>query len=68
MYFVCTLYTTTTQVQGLNARLPVLTAQSDLVDRYRFADALTLYQAILTFNDPGEEGFGKHWGKRRKCW
>ena len=29
---------------------------------------LTLYQTILTFNDPKEEGFGKHCRKRRKCW
>ena len=28
---------------------------------------LTLYQTILTFNDPKEEGFGKHCRKRRKC-
>ena len=31
-------------------------------------NGLTLYHTILTFNDPKEEGFGKHWGKRRKCW
>ena len=29
---------------------------------------LTLYHTIPTFNDPKEEGFGKHCGKRRKCW
>ena len=29
--------------------------------------ALTLYHTIPTFNDPKEEGFGKHRGKRRKC-
>ena len=29
---------------------------------------LTLYHTILTFNDPEEEGFGKHCEKRRKCW
>ena len=27
---------------------------------------LTLYHTILTFNDPKEEGFGKHCGKRRQ--
>ena len=26
------------------------------------------YHTIPTFNDPKEEGFGKHCGKRRKCW
>ena len=29
---------------------------------------LTLYHTIPTFNDPKEEDFGKHCGKRRKCW
>ena len=29
---------------------------------------LTHYHTIPTFNDPKEEGFGKHCGKRRKCW
>ena len=29
---------------------------------------LTLYHTIPTFNDPKEEGFGKHRGKWRKCW
>ena len=29
---------------------------------------LTLYHTIPTFNDPKEEAFGKHCGKRRKCW
>ena len=29
---------------------------------------LTLYQTSLTFNDPKQEGFGEHCGKRRKCW
>ena len=29
---------------------------------------LWLYHTILTFNDPREEGFGRHCGKRRKCW
>ena len=29
---------------------------------------LTLYHTIPTFNDPKEEGFGKHRGERRKCW
>ena len=33
-----------------------------------FKCALTLYHTIRTFNDPKEEGFGKHCGKRRKCW
>ena len=32
-----------------------------------FKCVLTLYHTIPTFNDP-EEGFGKHCGKRRKCW
>ena len=30
--------------------------------------SLTLYHTIPTINDPNEKGFGKHWGKRRKCW
>ena len=29
---------------------------------------LTLYHTIPTFKDPKKEGFGKHYGKRRKCW
>ena len=29
---------------------------------------LTLYHTIPTFNDPKEEGCGKHCGKRRNCW
>ena len=29
---------------------------------------LTLYHTIPSFNDPKEEAFGKHCGKRRKCW
>ena len=29
---------------------------------------LTLYHTVPTFKDPKEEGFGKHCGKRRKCW
>ena len=29
---------------------------------------LALYHRIPTFNDPKEEGFGKHCRKRRKCW
>ena len=29
---------------------------------------LTFYHTIQTFNDHKEEGFGKHYGKRRKCW
>ena len=28
----------------------------------------TLNHKIPTFNDPMEEGFGKHCGKRRQCW
>ena len=28
----------------------------------------TLSHTIPTFNDPKEESFGKHCGKRRKCW
>ena len=28
---------------------------------------LTLYHTIPTFDHPKEEGFGKHYGKRRKC-
>ena len=27
-----------------------------------------LYHTIPIFNNPKEEGFGKHCGKRRKCW
>ena len=30
--------------------------------------AFTLYHIILTFNNPEEESFGKHCGKRRKWW
>ena len=30
--------------------------------------SLTLYHTIPTFNNPKEEAFGKHCGKRRKCW
>ena len=33
-----------------------------------FKCVLTLYHTIPTYNDPKEEGFGKHCGKRRKCW
>ena len=33
-----------------------------------FEIALTLYHTIPPFNDPKQEGFGKHCGKRRKCW
>ena len=33
-----------------------------------YVHPLTLYHTIPTFNDPREEGFGKHCGKRRKCW
>ena len=29
---------------------------------------LTFYHTVPPFNDPNEEGFGKHCGKRRKCW
>ena len=29
---------------------------------------LTLYHTVQTFNDSREESFGKHCGKRRKCW
>ena len=29
---------------------------------------LTLYHSIPTFNDPKEEGFGKHCVKMGKCW
>ena len=29
---------------------------------------IILYRTIKTFNDPKKEGFGKHCGKRRKCW
>ena len=32
-----------------------------------FELGLTLYHTIRTFNDPKEEGFEKHSGKRRKC-
>ena len=28
---------------------------------------LTLWHTILTLNQPNEEGFGKHCGKRGKC-
>ena len=33
-----------------------------------FSAILTLYHTIPTFNNPEEEGFGKHCWKRRKCW
>ena len=33
-----------------------------------FGPDLTIYHTIPTFNDPEEEGFEKHCGKRRKCW
>ena len=33
-----------------------------------FLIRLTLYYRIPTFNDVIEEGFGKHCGKRKKCW
>ena len=33
-----------------------------------FVAQLTLYHTIPTFNNPIEEGFGKHCGKRKKCW
>ena len=26
------------------------------------------YHTILTFNTSGKDSFGKHCGKRRKCW
>ena len=29
---------------------------------------LNLYHTIPTFNDPKEQGFEKHYRKRRKCW
>ena len=29
---------------------------------------LTLYHTIPPFNNPKKKGFGKHCGKRRKCW
>ena len=34
---------------------------------YAWSHLLTLYHTILTFNNPNEEGFGKHCGKRIKC-
>ena len=39
------------------------TSLSDL----SFANALTLYHTILTFNNPERERFWKHCEKRRKC-
>ena len=33
-----------------------------------FGKELTLYHTIPTFDNPKEGGFGKHCGKRRKCW
>ena len=33
-----------------------------------FGKGLTLYHTIPTFNNTIEESFGKHCGKRRKCW
>ena len=39
-----------------------------LLSLIQLIDWLTLYHTIRTFNDPKEEGFGKHRGKRRKCW
>ena len=29
---------------------------------------LTVFHTTPTFNDAKKEGFGKHCGKRRKCW
>ena len=34
---------------------------------YQWSLALTLYHTILTFKDPKEEGFGKHWEKRENA-
>ena len=31
-------------------------------------DRLILCHTLPTFNDPKEDGFGKHCGKKRKCW
>ena len=38
------------------------------VNLQAFDACITLYHTIPTFNDPKKEGFGKHCGKRRKCW
>ena len=35
---------------------------------YQISLDLTLYLTILTFNDPEEEDFQKHFRKWRKCW
>ena len=35
---------------------------------YPITCSLSLYHTIPTVNDPKKEGFGKHYGKRRKCW
>ena len=35
---------------------------------FQFGQILTLYQTIPFFNDLKEEGFGKNYGKRSKCW
>ena len=34
----------------------------------QFSGCLSLYHTIPTFNDREEKTFGKHYGKRRKCW
>ena len=36
--------------------------------QYLCIPSLTLYHTVPTFNDPKEEGLGKHCGKRKKCW
>ena len=37
------------------------------VENLLFGKGLILYLTVPTFNDPKEEGLGKHCGKRRKC-
>ena len=36
--------------------------------RFPSEDYLTCYHMIPTFNTSEKEAFGKHCGKRRKCW
>ena len=54
------------------ASLYIFLSNGDNVDLFELkADAdesLILYHTILTFNNPIEEAFWKHCGKRRKCW
>ena len=47
-----------------------LSSETDLNQskKFVFHDELTLNHTIPTLNDPENEAFWKHCGKRRKCW